>query len=431
MLAVGEKQMKPLLAAARTMLAPLVAAMALAVLVPAAHARPASPRPDAALLKAATAEAPALTNTLQALVEIETGTGDAEGMAAMGRLLETRFTALGGTTERMKPLGDTVGDIIVARWRGSGRGRILLIAHMDTVYQRGALARAPFKLVGSSNGPLAYGPGVADDKGGVALILHTLTLLSPRDYAELTVAINTDEERGSLGSGPIITQLSQGQSAVLSFEPTSYPEALPNGTSGTNTVIVTIKGKAAHAGAAPESGINALAEAAHIIAATRDLDQGPGKLRFNWTVMNQENGVRNIIPDNVTLIGDLRITDMSEFEPFKQALAHRLAAPSQPGAIVTHQVRLNRPPFNVTPASMALIEEAQATYARLGRKLRLLPRTGGGTDAAFAALAGVPVLEALGLPGAGYHTTDAEYVYLAAVPNRLYLAASLIRRLGR
>ncbi len=391
----------------------------------------AAPKPDAALLKAATAEAPALTNTLQALVEIETGTGDADGMAAMGRLLEGRLAALGGTVERVKPLGDTVGDIIVARWKGSGQGKILLIAHMDTVYQRGALARAPFKLVGSPQGQLAYGPGIADDKGGIALILHTLTLLSPRDYGELTVAINTDEERGSLGSGPIITELSKGKSAVLSFEPTGYPEAMANGTSGTNTVIVTIKGKAAHAGAAPESGINALAEAAHVIAATRDLDQGPGKLRFNWTVVNQDRGVRNIIPDSITLIGDLRIIDMAEFEPFKQALAQRLAAPAQPGAVVNFEVRLNRPPFNVTPASMALIEEAQATYARLGKKLKLMPRTGGGTDAAFAALAGVPVLEALGLPGAGYHTTDAEYVYLEAVPSRLYLAASLIRRLGR
>lgn len=391
----------------------------------------APPKPDAALLKAATAEAPALTKTLQQLVEIETGTGDAEGLAAMGKLLETRLAALGGATERVKPLGDTVGDIMVARWQGKGQGKILLIAHMDTVYQRGALARAPFKLVGSAQGQLAYGPGVADDKGGVALILHVLTLLTARDYAELTVAINTDEERGSLGSGPIITELSKGKSAVLSFEPTGYPEALANGTSGTNTVIVSIKGKSAHAGAAPESGINALAEAAHIINATRDLDQGPGKLRFNWTVVNQDRGVRNIIPDSVSLIGDLRIIDMAEFEPFKQALAQRLAIPAQPGAVVSIDVRLNRPPFNVTPASMALIEEAQATYARLGKKLKLMPRSGGGTDAAFAALAGVPVLEALGLPGAGYHTTDAEFVYLDAVPNRLYLAASLIRRLGR
>lgn len=94
-------------------------------------------------------------------------------------------------------------------------------------------------------------------------------------------------------------------------------------------------------------------------------------------------------------------------------------------------VRVNRPAFDVTPASKALIDDAQAIYASLGRRLPLTPRTGGGTDAGYAAIAGVPVLEFLGLPGVGYHTTDAEYVYLESVPSRLYLAASLIRKLGR
>jgi glutamate carboxypeptidase len=391
----------------------------------------AAPKPDAALLKAATGEAPAVTGTLKSLVDIETGSGDAEGLETLGRYLESRFAQGGGSVSRVKPLAGTVGDIIVARWKGSGRGKLLLIAHMDTVYQKGALAKAPFKLVDSPNGQIAYGPGIADDKGGVALILHTLPLLSPRDYAELTVLINTDEERGSVGSGPIITDMAKGMTAVLSFEPTALPEVMINGTSGTNTVTVTITGKSAHAGGAPESGINALVEAAHVIEVTKDLDRGPGKRRFNWTVVSQDRGVRNIIPNNVTLIGDLRTSTMAEVDQFRAELAERLKAPGVAGAKVLAEVRVNRPPFDVTPASAALITEAQDIYATLGRQLPLMPRTGGGTDAGYAAIAGVPVLEFLGLPGAGYHTTDAEYVYLESVPSRLYLAASLIRKLGR
>ena len=143
----------------------------------------AAPKPDAALLKAATAEAPAITATLKSLVEIETGTGDAEGMASMGRYLESAFTARGATVARMQPTGGVAGDIIVARWKGTGKGKLLLIAHMDTVYQRGALARAPFKLMDSPQGPLAYGPGISDDKSGIAPILHTLPLLTAKDYA--------------------------------------------------------------------------------------------------------------------------------------------------------------------------------------------------------------------------------------------------------
>ena len=391
----------------------------------------AAPKPDAALLKAATGEAPAVTGTLKSLVEIETGSGDAEGLETLGRYLESRFAQSGGSVSHVKPLAGTVGDIIVARWKGSGRGKLLLIAHMDTVYQKGALAKAPFKLVDSPNGQIAYGPGIADDKGGVALILHTLPLLSQRDYAELTVLINTDEERGSVGSGPIITDMAKGMTAVLSFEPTALPEVMINGTSGTNTVTVTITGKSAHAGGAPESGINALVEAAHVIEVTKDLDRGPGKRRFNWTVVSQDRGVRNIIPNNVTLIGDLRTSTMAEVDQFRAELAERLKAPGVAGAKVLAEVRVNRPPFDVTPASAALITEAQDIYATLGRQLPLMPRTGGGTDAGYAAIAGVPVLEFLGLPGAGYHTTDAEFVYLESVPSRLYLAATLIRKLGR
>ncbi|WP_372916274.1 glutamate carboxypeptidase [Sandarakinorhabdus sp.] len=391
----------------------------------------AAPKPDAALLKAATAQAPAVTATLKSLVEIETGTGDAEGMAAMGQYLAAALTARGGTIERVKPTGGVVGDIIVARWKGTGKGKLLLISHMDTVYQRGALARAPFRLADSAAGPLAYGPGISDDKGGIATILHTLPLLTPRDYAELTVAINTDEERGSQGSGTIITELSKGMAAVLSFEPTGMPERLTRGTSATNTVIVTIKGKASHAGGAPEAGINALVEAGHIIASTKDLDRGQGNRRFNWTVVEQQRGVRNIIPDDVTLIGDLRTSNMAQYDEFKAELLDRLKTPSVPGAQVAAEVRMNRPPFTATAASNALIEEARAIYATFGKELAVTERGGGGTDAGYAALAGVPVIESLGLPGYGAHTTQAEYVFLEAVPRRLYLAASLIRRLGR
>lgn len=391
----------------------------------------AAAKPDAALLKAATAEAPAVTATLKSLVEIETGTGDADGMAAMGQYLEAQFTARGGSVTRVKPTGGVVGDIIVARWKGTGKGRLLLLSHMDTVYQRGALARAPFRVADSAQGPLAYGPGISDDKSGIATILHTLPLLSPRDYAELTVAINTDEERGSLGSGTIITEMAKGMAAVLSFEPNRLPETLTRGTSATNTVIVTIKGKASHAGGSPEAGINALAEAAHVIAATKDLDRGQGNRRFNWTVVEQQRGVRNIIPDDVTLIGDLRTANLAQFDEFKAELQDRLKTPSIAGAVVTADVRMNRPAFTASPASNALIDAAQAIYAPLGKQFVVVERGGGGTDAGYAALAGVPVLESLGLPGFGAHTTQAEYVFLEAVPRRLYLAASLIRQLGR
>jgi glutamate carboxypeptidase len=390
-------------------------------------ATPALAKADKALLAAATKAAPEVTPTLKALVEIETGSTDAEGMVAMGNYLEGRFKALGATVARIKPTGNAKGDIIVATLKGTGTSNLLLIGHMDTVYLHGALAKAPFRVEDGK----AFGPGIADDKGGLAVILHALPLLNKSDFGTITVAINTDEEMGSLGSGAAVTELARGKQAVLSFEPSYVPEGTVTGTSGTAFVVATITGKAAHAGTAPEQGINALVEAAAVIEKTKDLDQGPGKLRFNWTVVTQDPaGVRNIIPDSIMLLGDLRIPDDAAREGFAAEITRRLAAPTVPGAKVEVKVIPGRPPYTADAASMALIDRAVAIYASLGQKLLVAPRWGGGTDAGYAQRAGVPIIEALGLPGFGYHSKTAEYVYLETVPRRLYLTAELIRQLN-
>ena len=420
------------------MMKSLISALLLASATPALAQLPALPKqppvkvakPDAALLKAATAEAPAALATLERIVKIESGSYDTKGLMALGNLLADELKARGASVERMKGKPGTRGDIIVGRFTGTGKGKLLLLSHMDTVYTRGQLAETPWRV---ENGK-AYGPGIADDKGGLAVILSALKLLKPADYGQITVAFNTDEEIGSLGSGDLITELARGQTAVLSFEPTSAVpmEGLIAGTSGTNTVTARITGRAAHAGNAPEQGINALVEAANVIAVTKDLDQGQGKRRFNWTQVKQEGDARNMIPDDVTLIGDLRETSDERVRAFEAELKQRVATPSLPGAKVEVTVRINRPAFTADAAGLKLISQARAIYQEAGGPdLFVLPRSGGGTDAAFAARAGVPVLEALGLPGYGYHSSADEYVLIDAIPRRLYLAARLIRELGR
>ncbi len=391
---------------------------------------PALAAPDSALLKAATAEAPATLATLERLVNIESGSYDTEGLVRIGNLLADELKARGASVERMKGKPGTRGDIIVGRFTGTGKGKLLLLSHMDTVYERGQLAETPWRVADGK----AYGPGIADDKGGTAVILSTLKLLKPSDYGQITVAFNTDEEIGSLGSGALITELARGQTAVLSFEPTiaNASEGMIAGTSGTNSVIVRIEGKAAHAGNAPEQGVNALVELAHVIAVTKDLDEGQGKRRFNWTQIKQDGGARNMIPDDVTIIGDLRDTSDERVAQFEAALKQRLATPSLPGAKVTVTVQINRPAFTADAASLKLIERAKAIYKEAGGPdMVVVPRSGGGTDAAFAARAGVPVLEALGLPGYGYHSSLEEYVVIDAIPRRLYMATKLIRELAR
>jgi glutamate carboxypeptidase len=390
---------------------------------------------DKELLAAATAEKPAVIKTLERLVNIETGTDDEAGMAAMGVLLEKELQALGFTVTRHHTLGAnpgnaSVGDNIKGVLKGQGGKNIVLQAHMDTVYTHGKLASAPFRLEGDR----AYGPGIADDKSGIAVILHSLKLLKDRGfrkYGTLTVLFNTDEEQGSNGSRALIESTAKAADVVMSFEPTSIkPEGLTYGTSGIGSVEVKITGLAAHAGAAPEQGVNALVEASDLVLRTLDLDEGSGGLRFNWTLAKAGN-VANIVPDAATLYADVRYPSDEKFTAMLAELTKRVEKQKLPAAKIAVVTDPGRPAFAANEGGKALIAKAVGIYKTLGVEMVTAPITGGGTDAAYAARSGKPVIEALGLPGFGYHTNSAEYVSTEAIPRRLYLAAQMIMDVGQ
>lgn len=384
---------------------------------------------DNVLFDAATSEQPAVVKTLERLVKIESGTGDAEGIAAAGAMLEGELRALGFTVTRQKAVGNVVGDNIVGRLKGRGGKSLLLLSHMDTVYPRGMLAKAPFRVEGNK----AYGPGIADDKGGSAVILHALKLLTTygfRDFATITVLFNVDEEKGSFGSRDLIQQEARAADYVLSFEPTSAErESFYLGTSGIAYVQADIKGKASHAGAAPEAGVNALVEASDLVLRTTDLDDKAKGLRFNWTVA-KAGTVSNIIPDSATLNADVRYAHNDDLEAMLKTLEERAQQKKLPAAEVKLTVTRGRPAFNAGTEGRKLIDKASAFYREAGGSLEVDERSGGGTDAAYAALSGKPVIEGLGLPGFGYHSDKAEYVLVDAIPRRLYMAARLIMDLG-
>jgi glutamate carboxypeptidase len=346
-------------------------------------------------------------------------------MAAAARYLEQQLQAHGLTVTRHKAAGLSVGDNIVATIKGRGGKNLLLMAHMDTVYPRGMLAKAPFRVEGDK----AFGPGIADDKGGVAVILHTLKLLKARnfqDFGTLTVLFNTDEEKGSLGSRDLIQAEAAKVDAVLSYEPTGVgKESFALGTSGIAYVIANIKGKASHAGAAPELGVNALVEAADLVRRTTDLDDKARGLRFNWTIA-KAGAVNNVIPDSATLNADMRYVRNADFDATVATLKERAQQKKLPAAEVDVVVNKGRPAFDAGPAGKVLVDKAVAIYQEAGGQVGVIERTGGGTDAAYAALSGKPVIESMGLPGFGYHSNDAEYVDIGAVPRRLYMSVRMV-----
>ena len=167
-----------------------------------AEAQAQSAQVDAQLRAAATAQQPAVIETLRELVMVESGSTDHEGVGKLMAYLDKRLRALDAKVERVASA--TGGpDLVRGTFTGTGRLKVMLIAHADTVYDRGILEKEPFQQKGN----LLYGPGIADDKGGIAVILHSLALLKARgwnDYATVTVLFNPDEEIGSPGSGDTI-----------------------------------------------------------------------------------------------------------------------------------------------------------------------------------------------------------------------------------
>ncbi|MBI5254912.1 MAG: M20/M25/M40 family metallo-hydrolase [Burkholderiales bacterium] len=409
----------------------LAAALCTSMLLAAA---PASAAADAALLAASRRAEPEVIRSLEEMVQIESGTLQLEGVTRMADFAAQRLQALGGKVERLQATRGGRGPIVKASFEGSGQRRVMLIAHLDTVYQPGILASQPLRREGNR----LYGPGIADDKGGIAVILHTLALLREagwRDYQRITVLLNPDEEIGSIGSGELIASLADEHDVVLSFEPSpakavAKDEALLLAAAGTATAQMEVKGRAPHAGAAPQLGRNALIELSHQLLQTRDIATGIPGAQLNWTTA-KAGEVRNQIPESASAIGDVRLTAGDAAAKLQAALNEKVSQPLVPDTKTTVTLEIGRPPFVAGEASRALARHAQSIYAELdGRRLMLIPGTGGGTDAGYASRSGkAVVLEAFGLAGYGYHAKD-EYIEIDSIVPRLYLASRLLMDIG-
>lgn len=398
--------------------------------------------PDPAVQRAAAAQKQPLLDTLKEFVSIETGSRDLEGIARATELLASKLRALGGqvefvevaeaTTYRMADTPAQVGRMVRATFRGTGTKRILLIAHMDTVYLRGAIEKQPFRIDGNR----AYGLGISDDKQGVAMLVHLVAMLKSLNFAEygtLTVLVNSDEEISSPGSRALLTQAGAEHDAVMSFEATRTDnDKLSLATSGIASVELKVEGRASHAGAAPERGVNALYELSHQIMQMRDLSEPQVGLKLNWTI-SQAGTNRNVIPAHATAQADVRVLRVGDYDRIEAAVRERARKQLLPESKITVNFERRRPPLEATEASRKLGAHAQAIYAETGRKLVVDDQPeGGGTDAAFAALrTKAPVVERFGLPGFGAHTADNEYVLVDAIEPRLYLAARLIMDIAR
>ena len=385
---------------------------------------------DESLWAAALQRRSSFADQLRALVDIDSGTGHTAGLSRIETLLADRLRALDAEV-RLLDTPPASGRTVVGSWRGTGAVDVMLMIHYDTVYEPGEATRRPFRVEGTR----AYGPGVADAKGGVLVILHALEIAHERglrDFRTLTVLFNPDEEKSSLGSRHTIRDLAAQQDFVLSFEPPEADQVIV-GTNGIAWVHLEVTGRAAHAGAAPDEGRNAALELAHQLLQLRDLGDRTRGTTVNWTTAQAGRPGRiNVIPDKATATADMRMADAAEIGRVDAQARHIVRKRLIPDTEVSVHVESRRPPFSRNAATDRLAMLAQDIAAETGVRIRPVVM-GYGTDAGFAYGAGgsgLVILEGLGIVGAKIHTPD-EWVDLESIPGRIYLAVRLLEALGQ
>jgi len=279
-------------------------------------------------------------------------------------------------------------------------------------------------------GKVLGGPGVADMKGGIAVMLAALKAVEASPAASVLgyeVVINSDEEVGSLGSAALIAQAAQGKRAALTYEPSALPDGtLAGARPGSGNFAFTVHGKSAHAGRNPEEGRNALIAAADL-ALRLKAAVGPG-LKINPAKIDG-GSPNNVVPDLAVLRVNLRPETLDD-----QARAQQLIDATVAAVAAEHDLRISvhghfaRPPKPMTPEIEALFNLVKRAGSDLGQTIGW-KSTGGVCDGNNIAACGVPVIDTMGVRGGSIHSME-EYLIVDSLAERAALSALTILRLA-
>ena len=382
------------------------------------------------------ADAPMLAQ-VERWAAVNSGTGNLAGLKTVAGLLADAFSALPGTLRLVAP--DPVESVDAAgriqtiergahlhlRVRPQAPVQLLLTGHMDTVFA----ADHPFQSLKWLEPGVLNGPGTADMKGGIAVILAALSALEASPLAERVgydVMINSDEETGSHASAALIAELARGKTAALTYEP-----ALPDGTlagarPGSGNFSVLIHGRSAHAGRNPEDGRNALVAAADLALRLNalkspDLKVNPAKI--------DGGGPNNVVPDQAILRVNMRPMTPDAMAAAEAALRDAIAAIQRDHDVHCHLYGgFNRPPKPLDAAATRLFELVRDCGAALGLSIGW-NATGGVCDGNNIAACGIPVVDTMGPRGGAIHSSD-EFLIVDSLAERAQLSALTLMKIA-
>ncbi len=386
------------------------------------------PTPDLAHLRAGVAAGlDRYLAELEAMVAIDSGSYTRDGVNRVADHVAAALAELGAQVERHvhQPVGDEppLGDVVVGHLAGDGP-RILLIGHMDTVFDPGTAAERPYRRVGDR----ATGPGTSDMKGGLLAGLLAVRALAAADCRpSLTFIANPDEEIGSPFSTPHIRRLAPAHAAVLVLECARANGDIVSARKGIADLQLTFHGRAAHAGVEPEKGRNAILAAARAVETLHGLNGRWPSVTVNAGVIG--GGTRpNVVAAECRLEIDLRAATATAFDAARAAVDEIAARPAVDGVSAELTQLASHPPMERSDASLRLVTLARTIAGELGFTITDAS-TGGASDANTTAALGLPTLDGLGPIGGDDHSAD-EWLDLSSVVPRTTLLAGLIAAIG-
>lgn len=376
-----------------------------------------------AVIAAAQRRVPDLLEFLRRLVEAESPTGDEAGNRRVADLLEEALARRGFLVHRHPAPG--FGDHLVAHRSagdagGEGSSPLMILGHMDTVHPTGTLKEMPFSV---SDGRIT-GPGVFDMKGSWACLAAALDLAEERGWlpsAPLVVVITCDEEVGSPTSRELVERTARSARACLVLEPSLPGGGVKLRRKGTGEAILTVRGRAAHAGVEPEAGASAIHEMARQILAVLELADPAQETHVNVGLVRGGTGT-NVVSAVAEARVDLRFWTRAEGERLEAGL--RALTPHDSRCSLEVRGGINRHALEPTPESLTLYERAREAAANLGFELGS-GATGGGSDGNLTAAVGCPTLDGLGPDGGGAHTLQ-EHILSGPLPGRVALLSRLL-----
>ncbi len=359
---------------------------------------------------------------LKKLAGIDCQSGNIEGNRQVAAIIENLLKGINGL-KVIRQTDEKYGTALIGILNPAAAGKLVLNAHLDTVYNSGDCAAHPCTI----SADRIAGLGVADCKGGVITAIYAVKLLQQIGFApdrQIMFIFNPDEEVGSPFGQQVFARYAYGADYALVFEPARDDDGIITARKAAARFKIEVSGVSAHSGVNYQAGASAVVQLAHSISVLNSYNDENRNIFFNLVELNGGGRSFGVVPEYASVSGSVRIGDQSEIDYVKDVLAKVEKDIAVPHTSVKAALTYTGTPMTATTANLALYEKARSVGAAMGMDLSQ-QKTGGGSDASYFSAMGIATIDALGPHMFAMHSFN-EAASIPSISQRTALAAGLI-----